>query len=437
MLYKAAVTLSFPTGNAQDPKQLGLLTIDRSKVHGGDLKIPLDRCGRIPTYICTSDTNNQFTVIYGDRRRCITVRAATTAIYKAWWSALETAYMSLHLIQMKRALATNFDALPEPEPEQDGANDLMLNTVVDIPMLQSPTSQGGEGCEVWQSHESSDELIVINSAVMESTSSTTLRSTQLWPHNTKSEDEIDVDDIKKALDESLSSEFSHWSSSDSGGSLIDSEILDSLPNGVSDLMDSCSVRCSYSSSSSVVELCPDGVYEFLEDCPTPSTSAKTNLSSSTLSNPINGHRQRSDSDNNTASTAPLTELSDALVAVESEKPTTPDALPLSTSSTSTPLERLQVRIAANRLPSEDGVLTNSCRTDSRATGGKDSHRDRPHRPYQHQHRPRAETSQSDAKSPQSLRNSTRSWKKTIVIERVTKAWTEVARFAFRPNAAGT
>ncbi|KAG1689448.1 hypothetical protein DVH05_002249 [Phytophthora capsici] len=129
--YKAAVTLSFPTGNAQDPKQLGQLTISRSKLHGGDLKISLDRCGRIPTYVCSSDTNNQFTVIYGDRRRCLTIRAATSAIYKAWWSALETAYMSLRLTQMKRALATNFDALPEPELEQDDTFGSKLYTAVD------------------------------------------------------------------------------------------------------------------------------------------------------------------------------------------------------------------------------------------------------------------------------------------------------------------
>ncbi|KAL3660925.1 hypothetical protein V7S43_013941 [Phytophthora oleae] len=370
--------------------------------------------------------------------------------------------MSLHLIQIKRALATNFDALPEPEPEQDGVYGSMLNAAVDnIPMLQSmsPTPQEGGECEGWQSHENPDELVIIDPTAMESTSKHKLDTcTQLWPHTSTSEDEKDVEIDP---DDSLSS--------DSGGSdlssLIGSDVFDSLPRDVSDLMDSCSVQLSYSSSSSldssVADFHPDNVCEALKDRPRPSSPRKTtdNLSCGVSSGPFNDRRQRSNSDSNTASTAPLTEPSDALLTVEPDKTTTKDAVASSTSSTSTPFERLQARIAVNYPPSNGGVLfTNSSRGDSRATGGSDSRRDRSHGSYKHQRRPRADTGRPEARPPQSLvtgridevrvqeveqfasqclQSSTRTWKKAIVIERVTKAWTEVARFAFRPNAAGT
>ncbi|KAG1689449.1 hypothetical protein DVH05_002250 [Phytophthora capsici] len=318
-----------------------------------------------------------------------------------------------------------------------------------MPMLQSMSSasQEDDECEDWQSHESPDELVILDpTAIASKSKQSTPLATQLWPCTAKSatEKNIDIDQ-----DGSLSSEFSHWSSSDSDSSdlssLIDSAVFNSLPRDVRDLIDDCSVRSN--NDNIAVEPFPDDV-EHLEDRPT-SRITTENSSSCALSGPFSTRRQRSNSDS-TVSTAPLTAPSDVLLAIEPDKATLKDAF---TPSTSTPFGRLQVRIAA-KCPSSSGnsVLMNSCHADRGAT---DSRQDRLHRSDKRQHHPRADT---EARPPQNLihgridqvrvqeveqfasrrvQSSTRTWKKAIVIERVTKAWTEVARFAFRPNAAGT
>ncbi|KAE8888730.1 hypothetical protein PF007_g2807 [Phytophthora fragariae] len=523
--YKAAVSLSYPTDKAHDPLQQGLLTIDRPKPFGRTLEIPLGRSGRIPTLIFASEKDQrhrQLTVCYGVWRRCVTLRVSTDAIYTAWWTALETAYMSLQLKQISRTLPSNINAQPEMElQEREGVNGTKEATMFDavmkneVPLLEvsTPTSALHDSYrDSWQSDEDPDELVVVGSTTeftanlgAESSEFTTdmeaMKNARIW-------------NVDHATCRPRDMAPSGACSDGGASSWIGSDVLGYLPGDLRDVMESCSSDSanSYSTNSSLAssvrDHLPSEVFDLLESCPIPtecvssdsdedsqccsfnrdfayalphgenlfhrgylrdSKSVKLSTSGSDVSV---GESMAPTEDTTTVSTATASTrrdaLDDALAAIEAGETSTAETFALPNRSGSTPFQRLLLRqrwsAKRNARRTGDDVASHSSRERVFTPN-----RPRRERSYgddytcQSGHgnisspRPRAESTTGSAEGDATnsltvgrinkarveeieefalrrVSGTARASKKTIVVERITKAWADVARFAFRPNA---
>ncbi|GMF30543.1 unnamed protein product [Phytophthora lilii] len=291
----AVVSLSYPSTKSQQ----GLLTIERLRVHGGTLEIPLGRSARMPTLIFASERDQQrcrFRVSYGLWHRCLTFRLPTPSMYEAWWAALETAYMSLHLEQISRALATNYDTLPKAEPDQEtdselegdtcSALDVAMNNVPLLEVVKTRSTVEADGRDSWDSSESPDELIVIPSVTDSMSEVGSGGSAPKTKFDGNALSSVTITDVDSALHEpaakinlpldntSTRSPARREDSYDTFGSLTDSDIIDSAPKSVRSLMGSYSSwnSCSTSSTidSNVCNLFTSDADDLLDSRPMPS-----------------------------------------------------------------------------------------------------------------------------------------------------------------------
>jgi hypothetical protein len=489
------LTLSYPEDKAHATTSQGLLTIARPKALGGDLEIPLGRGSgkHMPTVIFASEKDQKrcrFTVCYGFWRRCVTVRAATDALYQAWWAALETAYMSLELKQISRALATNFDVLPEPEPEQESDLEdisVMNDEMANVPLLEyvrSVSDAEADDRESWLSSESPDELVVISS--MTDCSSGDELPNKPAVDCTRELDAVEDKSTNKVSGEPRDVKPSALGSSDAnriGDSLIESDVLEHLPSDGRDLMDSSSSNGGWSTGSSlnsdVVALLPSDLQDMLESCGSDCShgdgaqeSECCDLSNESFDivgrrchDTDDGASSRSEEQPEDSATLPETGggiiLDGVLLTAEAARiRTTRNVFALPFRSTQTPFERLrerQRRRAAMNDPVNhtrgmapaSSTPRNPIDVDSGVLPKRPS-KISSFRPY-----PSAEDVYGPRQEPPTLvvgringahveeieqfasrhvPDADRSPKKTLVIERVTRAWTDVARFAFRPHA---
>ncbi|EGZ20478.1 hypothetical protein PHYSODRAFT_298594 [Phytophthora sojae] len=391
--HKAAVSLSYP----RDKAHQGLLTIDRPKAIGGALEIPLDRCDRMPTLVFASEKDQyrrQFSVCYGVWRRCVTLRVATDAIYRAWWAALETAYMSLHLKQITRTLATNCN---EVELEETPKVDAVMNN---FPLLEvsTPTSAVEINCrDGWQLGEDPDELVVVGSAGELKVDATPV----VCPNDEHS--------ISSQAVLGVAASYGYHSDRDGASSCIGSDVLDFLPGDLRDIMENYSSDSanSYSTTSSLTssvrDHLPSGVLDLLDNCPIRTNQAQNNQSCG-FDLFDGGHTRRRENllyrgYHRESKSAKLSSGgSDASVGgsmAQTEDTTTVSAITSSTGRDA--LDDALSAIGAGRID-------------------------------------KARVEEIEEFASRRVSGSARAFKKTIVVERITKAWTDVARFAFRPDA---
>ncbi|KAJ8576418.1 hypothetical protein ON010_g2795 [Phytophthora cinnamomi] len=477
----------------------------------------------MPTLVFASDNDQrrrQLTVCYGFWRRCVTLRAATDAIYTAWWAALETAYMSLHLKEMSRAVATTLES----------ADDAPEGTVMnDVPLLEissPPAAVGVNWRDSWQPCETPDELVLIKSTTGSTAGLGGEPTEELKPVGTPTASgPAESEDVNGERSNSIGHAYSHdrecsgWNSSEAvldtssphsncdPSSVIGSDVLRYLHCDLRDLMDSCSSGSSDSYSttsslaSSVLSHLPDETTDLLENCPTPTECISTDsggghdnqfcsfdsdfyvgkcnpprhsenpCDTKTCSDMSVGESMAQTEDTSAASTIPEYDgrdaLADALSAIEAGETTctTDKNFRLPIHCTSSPFQRLLLRqrwraklkvrrpvddvtcsVRDSQSPYERGALTSE---PLRSADNKNDHCGSYHgistsRPRHEGHvgppnltigridKTRVEEIEDFAS--RRVSDAARATKKTIVVQRITKAWTDVARFAFRPNA---